>query len=629
MLQALFARLRKHLIPAMGLILLTLAVYGQTVGYDFLSNWDDNLYVTYNPDIQGVTAKNLVHLFSTSYVGNYAPVHLLSYMLDFQLVGMNPAWFHGVNVVLHIVNGLLFYLLVRRLTGKPFWAFASSALFLLHPVQVESVAWISQRKNLLAMFFSLCSFLSYIAYRQRTEKGRKRAYTFSIIFLVLALLSKSVAVIMPFVFLLYDIFLEKAGRRKGIIVDKIPYFAAAAVTSVVALITQSFEKGGGSFDYFAGNMAAKILTMLTVLTSYLHILIWPSNLKLIYIFGIKTGVDGEVIFALLLVGALCCAGIYLLRREQRLFFGFALFFLGLVPVSQIVPLVTLMNDRYLYFPMLGAAWVAGGGLSRLNDMFPEKRVNPAHLLISLILVFLVPLSYQRAEVWQNSVTLWIDAAKKLPTKETRASLAEAYLNSGQTERALTTYNEVFASEGGFSEPAIERKALNEAAGLYINAGLLVKAKPLLATLTTKFPDFFPGFINLGYCYYLSRDQANAEKAYRQALSIEPGSSQALVSLGNICLETGRVAEARALYQKSYENGGNSPDLQYNMACVEALSKDYEKSLQHLEEALKLGYRNLEAITRNPELDALRRLPSFNRLIAGYFPENNGRYAPQK
>ena len=245
-MQTYLSKLKPHLLPACGLILLTLAVYGQTLGYDFQTNWDDYQYVTHNPDIFGISANNLIRVFSSVYVGNYAPVHLLSYMLDYQLAGMNPIWFHGVNVLFHCLNGLLFYLLVYRLTKNPFWAFAASAVFLLHPAQVESVAWISQRKNLLAMFFSLCSFHSYISYSRRTGEGRERAYIFSVFFLILALLAKSIAVIIPFVFLLYDFFVEIPVRKKGVYADKVPYLIAAAVASGITLFTQSIQMGGGA-----------------------------------------------------------------------------------------------------------------------------------------------------------------------------------------------------------------------------------------------------------------------------------------------------------------------------------------------------------------------------------------------
>ena len=617
MLPALFPRLRPHLAPALALVVLTLAVYGRSIGYDFLSNWDDNLYVTGNPDIRSFAAANLMHIFSSSYVGNYAPVHILSYLIDYQVAGLNPAWFHGVNLLFHLANGLLFYLVVSRLTAKPFWAFVAAAVFLVHPVQVESVAWISQRKNLLSMFFSLLSLLCYLSYRSRTGEGVGRLYACSLLFLVLALLSKSVAVVMPCVFLLCDFFLEEKGRGKGLFRDKIPYLVAAALTSAIALVTQSFDKGGGSYDLFAGNLGAKILTMPTVLASYLRILAWPSRLKLIYVFPIKTGFDAQVVFSLLLALALLGAGWYLMRRQRRLFFGFALFFLGLIPVSQIVPLVTLMNDRYLYFPMLGAAWLLGGCLSRLKDRFPGRL--PAALAAFCLLAPLVFLSGQRAQVWRNSITLWSDAVGSLNSKETRCSLAEAYLNAGQSQNALAAYDGAFALAGDFAEPLIERKALNEAAILNMNLGSPAKAQPLLSALTARFPEYTPGFLTLGYYDYNSRQLPQAERAYRRALELDPRSPQASFGLANICLETGRVAEARGLYQDSYQNGGDGPDLQYDLACVEALAKDYPKALGHLEEALKLGYRNLDAISSNPELAPLRRLPAFGALMAGYFP----------
>jgi tetratricopeptide (TPR) repeat protein len=614
-----FPRLKPHLVPAISLTLLTLAVYAQTLSFDFLSNWDDYQYVTNNPDIRGFSAINLIHIFSSSYVGNYAPLHLLSYMLDYQLAGLNPAWFHGVNILLHAANGLLFYLLVHRITGKPVWAFAAAAFFLLHPAQVESVAWVSQRKNLLAMFFSLGSFLAYLSYRQQTEERRERAYIYSVLFLLLALFSKSIAVIMPFIFILYDISLEQPHSRKGVLTDKIPYLVTVAVASGITMITQS--AGGGSVDFFDGSITAKLLTMLTVLTRYLQILIWPVNsgLNAVYIFFIKNRIDAEVGTALLLVACLCLIGVYLWRRERRLFFGFALFFLGLLPVAQIVPLSTLMNDRYLYFPMLGAAWMVGGLLSLCHDKLTPKRSNLALVVIICMLVPYLLLSHQRTHVWQNAITLWSDVVMKLPTlKDQRATLAAAYIYDGQNKKALATYEELFALKREFADPQVEQKALLEAANLYMDEGSLEKAFPLLLTLTTKFSSYSRGFISLGRYQSLSRNLPEAEKAYHKALLLDPASNLALINLGDICLETGRVVEARECYQKCYENGGNSPDLQYRFACAEALGKNYEASLKHLAEALKLGYRNLEEINGNPELAPVRKLASFNELIAKYF-----------
>jgi len=617
--------MKPHLVFAIGLVSLTLCVYAQTLGFDFLSNWDDYQYVTNNPDIMGVTAHNLMAVFSSHYLGNYAPVHLLSYMFDYQLAGMNPAWFHGVNLAVHMANGLLFYLLVYRLTRKPFWAFVSSAVFLLHPVQVESVAWVSERKNLLAMFFSLCSFLSYAAYRRQAGERRHAAYVFSVLFLILALLAKSIAVIMPFVFLLYDVFLETPVRRKSLFIDKIPYVAVAAVAAGIALVTQSVEMGGGSVDFFDGNSTAKILTMLSVLTRYLQILLWPSNLDLnsVYIFYIKHRIDRDVAVALFLVLALSIAGICLLRRDRCLFFGLFLFFLGLVPVSQIVPLATLMNDRYLYFPMLGAAWLLGGLLSRCNDAFSQYTINPALVLTSCVLIPCTLISHERTAVWENAITLWSDVARKLPTlKDQRAALAAAYMYAGQKAKALETYEALFALKRDFADPLAEQKALLQTAALYMETDRPEKASPFLTSLTARFPENVRGWLKLGDYYYQMRDLPGAEKAYRRALALGPKSPPALIALGNFCMKAGRVDEARTYFITVLESGGNSPYLQYCLAGVEALAHHPEKSLQHFAEALKLGYRDLDAINSNADLISIRQLPEFKRLITEYFAGKN-------
>jgi Flp pilus assembly protein TadD len=613
-------RLKPHLWPLLTLLIITLAVFGQTLGHEFLSNWDDHAYVTRNGTIRGITPAHLKAAFTSLYVGNYAPVQIISYMVDHTLWGMRPLGFHATNLLLHAVNGLLFYLLAFRITGRRAWAFPATALFLLHPVQVESVAWISQRKNLLAMCFFLAAALSYVDYRQRQDGRRALPYTLALLLFVIALLAKPVAVILPLALLLYDLCCAPPVRRPGLVTDKIPFVAAAAAMAAVTFIVQSAEMGGGRAEFHGGTPLATFFTMQTVLVRYLGMLFWPANLSALYIPPIHTGIDVEVSLALLLAGGLCVAGVALFRHNRRLFFGYALFFLGLLPVSQIVPLVTLMNDRYLYFPLLGAAWLVGGLSCTIADMAASPGRTTLLAAGGAILIVLALVSFQRTAVWHDSVTLWSDVVKKTPdSREAFAALAESYVNAGRNQEALRTYDEVFAFRDDFVEPIVERKALNNAAALYMNVGRLDKARPLLQTLAEKYPDYAPGFINLGYCHFASRNLSAAEEAYRAALSLAPGNTSALLGLGNINLETGKTDAARRYYDEAFANGGNGPDLQYNLACLEAQTGHHAEALRHLAEALRLGYRNRNAIQNNPELASLRRLPSFRGLMATYFP----------
>lgn len=616
-------KLKPHLIPALLLLLMTITVYGQTLGHDFLSNWDDNAYITQNMAVKGVSLEHLKMAFSSLYVGNYAPVQIVSYMLDFNLWGMRASGFHLTNLFLHITNGMLLYLLVFRICGRRAWAFPAAAVFLLHPVQVESVAWLSQRKNLLAMCFFLFSLLSYHIHQQRIPGCTARYYVLSIVCFCIALLSKSVAVILPFVLLLLDLCCESSPRRKGLWLDKLPFLSAAAAMAGLTVIFQSPEIGGGRADFQAGSPLATFFTMQTVLVRYLWMLLWPLNLSPLYLPQIKPHIDIEVALALLFVAALTVAGIILLRSNRRLFFGYALFFIGLLPVSQIVPLVTLMNDRYLYFPLLGGSWLIGGLICHIVDMTTSWQRRIAISTCAVLMAGFALVSFQRAAVWKNSVTLWNDAVPKLPDSfVVRAALAEAQLNAGMRTEALRTYSDVISLLSDAVDPILERKALNNSAALYMDNGQLDVALPLLRRLVARYPNYPPGFINLGNSQFMARNLSAAEQAYRTALILEPGNTMALMMLGNIYLDTGRIDSTRELYFQALANGGNGPDLQYNLACLEAKTGHNSAALQHLGEALQLGYRNFDLISHNPILAPIRQLPTYRQLQQSHFPSTS-------
>ncbi|HEX9023178.1 MAG TPA: hypothetical protein VF799_04980, partial [Geobacteraceae bacterium] len=162
-------RLYLHLLL---LAVASFALYWQALGHDFLINWDDRQYVLDNPVIRGVTLQHLKAAFTSFYIGNYAPLHLISYMIDYDLWGMRPAGFIFTNILFHTLNGILFYMLLRRIAGERVWTLPAALFFLLHPLQVESVVWVAQRKNLLAMFFFLAAVHLYISYKERARGER-------------------------------------------------------------------------------------------------------------------------------------------------------------------------------------------------------------------------------------------------------------------------------------------------------------------------------------------------------------------------------------------------------------------------------------------------------------------------
>src|SRR3989304_4395481 len=214
------------------LFIVPLALYWKSIGFEFIPSWDDYEYVLDNSLIRGFTPDNLRAIFLEPYFSNYAPLHLLSYSIDYSIWGLDPRGYHLTNAVLHSVNSVLAFLVLRRLTKSDFLSIAGAALFALHPVNVENVAWVAERKSLLAALFTFCSIIFYVDYR---EKGRTVLYGLSLLFLVLALASKAFAVMLPVLLLSYELFLS--NRRR--FVQLIPAFVLAALFAFVSMHAHS------------------------------------------------------------------------------------------------------------------------------------------------------------------------------------------------------------------------------------------------------------------------------------------------------------------------------------------------------------------------------------------------------
>jgi Flp pilus assembly protein TadD len=531
---------------------------------------------------------------------------------------MKAAGYFLTNIVLHICSGLLFYALLIRVGLGRLGAFFSAFVFLLHPVQVETVAWISERKNLLAMFFCLSAFVSYLTYQKKGRGKGKGAYLICLLFFIAALLSKSIAVIFPLMLFLYDYcYLEKSERSRWQ-ADKIPFICAAAVIAWVTIQSQLPGDlpggGGGRAAYHGGNPFATFLTMLTVLTRYLQLLFWPTGLSAIYDPPIKTGFDpavmgGGILFILLVAG-----GVILFRRNRRLFFWYGLFFAGLLPVSQIVPIVTLMNDRYLYFPMLGAAACFGSLAGSVKALSGKRRVIML-TVIGLIMMSLPLLSFARAGVWKNELTLWRDASSKAPNHQVALyGLAQALQNSGDLEAAIPVYRRVLELNPRHLD------TLTHLGALYRSKNMPLKWRAYLLDITRFYPSYAKGFVDLGMNYYLTNDLDEAEKALLRAGALQPRSKEAIWYLGLISLKTKKIDAARDYFLKVVSLGGSSADVQYNLACVESLSGHPAQALTYLESAFRLGFRDRESIERDSDLNAIRHLPGFKLLVHTYLGE---------
>lgn len=604
-------RLRENAQPLLLLLLLAVATYWEVATHSILSNWDDHVYITHNAAVRGFSLENLKAAFSNYYVGNYAPVQIISYMLDYSLWGDNHLGWFLANISYHLLSAVLLYFLLLRFGCWQWGAFFGAALFLIHPLQVESVAWLSQRKNLLAMLFFLLSFHGYLSYLGSEDKQQRRwYYLLSLGAFVLALLAKSVAVIFPVMLVMYDRLAPSLRRNLLAQKDKLPFVAAAAVVAVIALISQEGSQGGGRIDYPPNAFVTLPLTMLPVLVRYLNLLFWPlpSLQSVMYFPPLRSELDPIVSMSLGIVVVLLALAVYLYRRNRPLLFWYGLFFLGLLPVAQIVPLVTMMNDRYMYFPMLGAAGMIASLAGFLREKAQLRPWGKALLVAAAGAVMaLSVLSYQRGKVWGNSITLFSDAVAKYPFQMTTwARLAEGYVAAGDLALAEHYYGK--AAQFG----SLDSDARHNLARIYLLDGEYDKAYQEIWTILGDQGSV--SMLLLGEYHYRTGSYSEAEEEITTYLDEFPTDANGWYLLGRVYFTTGKLAAAREFYSRAITEGGVSPDLFYSLACLESIQGGAEPAFAALQKAFASGLTSRNMHDDERCLAVLKADPRLRQLI---------------
>lgn len=640
-------RLLRQVLTGAILLFVALAIYSGGVDNEFLVNWDDHDYVTQNPDIQAVSLENLGKIFTGFYSCHYAPLQMLSYMIDYALWGERPLPFLLVNVLLHGLNAFLYYRLLCRLELSSKWALFAALLFTIHPVQVESVAWISERKTVLSMTFFLAAFWKYLDHTE-AEAGRWRHYYLSVAWFGLALLTKSVVVILPAILLAYDFILrERRGSLRAIVLEKIPFLVLAAGIAGLAIYSQqgSGDIGGLSGGYLGGSIFATVLTMLTVYKEYLFNLFWPLQLSAIYQVDIKTAFDFEVLYSSALM--VLSFGLFLsVKGAARRSVGFwtAVFFIGFIPVSQIVPFITLMNDRYLYFPMLGFAASMAVLLREGIKRFPK--VSPSVLVLGSVVFLLLAIStWKRTEVWASSLTLWQDAVRKQPQSPYAwRNLGNAYDHSGRHQEAIAPYRRALQLE-----PSDYETYYNLGTNFLIMSQLPEAVEAYRQALARK-PDYVESLQNLGLVYTLTGQHASAVEILERATRFDLGNLNTLLLLGAnfyslgdlqaaqriyeqiqrgaprneasilatgllslVALRQGDAVASNRLQQMAGTLGLSAGEIYFEWARLESLARHRLQSLEFIDMALASGFNPPPGIYDDPVFDILRSDPRFIRM----------------
>jgi len=610
------SHLRSHLLDCALLAAAALLVYGRLIGADFQASWDDNVYILNNEMVRGFSWEHLRAAFTVGKgaIGQYNPLSLLSFMLDYTFWGLAPGGYHLTNIILHVVNGLLVYRLLLRLHGDRLTALIAAAIFLLHPVQVESAAWIAERKGLLSLLFMLVSWELYMRYRELDAGNGKAAYAGSVVCFLLSLLAKTASVVLPIVLLLYDwCFAPKS--RKVSFGDKVPFFIAVLVFSAIEIYSEKPEHGGSLAGYHGGSPMATFFTMLPVFCRYLRLLLWPSGLTVEHWPPVHSSFDLTVAGAAFLLAGVCFSGIILWRRDRQAGFWVLFFWVGLLPVSQIVPLFLLMYEHYLYMPIIGAAALVGMGASWLRDRSGLQRQVPIYAFLGLWLLALSIVSFNRTFVWQDSLTLFLDATAKTPDNyRVWEVLGRIYFKSGQMDASR------IAHERSLALGADNTDALWALGEIHTEAGELDKGQDYLQRLLKLQPAYVKAYATLGNNYRYRGDYAKAEEMYKRALALQPEALHVTMLLGKLAIQQKRYDAARSLLSKVEAEGWNPAQSAYLLASIESLAGNRVEALTWLEKALSRGFDDYELVSSDKAFSLLWQEPRFKYLLLKYFPD---------
>lgn len=568
-----------ELVIGLVLVILTSLAYGQVGGNDFV-NYDDGLFVIDNHHVYtGLSGRNLRWAW-TIHTGFWMPLTWMSLQLDAQLAGLHPAGFHLTNVLLHIGNVLVLFGVLRMMTGSAWRSAAVAALFALHPIQVESVAWVSERKGLLCTFFWLLALWAYAWYVRRPRWTR---YLLVVICFILGLMAKPMVVTLPCVLLLLDYWPlrrpagdrgpgQPAGRYRflTLVVEKLPLFALALGFSLVAVFAES--QAGALTGLDSLPFDARLRNALWSYACYLQNAVWPEDLAVHYPHPLRSLSSAQVAAAFALLLGVTLSVLTVRRQAPYLTVGWFWFLGTLVPVIGLIQVgAHAMADRYAYVPVIGLFLMAAWGLADLAERY---RV-PAWVVASAAappLCLCLALTVAQVHWWQNSFTLWYHALRVTRNNHVaHDGLGSALWRAERYEEAAQQYLAALALKPKYARSHHHLGLTRFSQGRYEEADQHYAAALRLD------PRHVDAHNNRGVALIaLGRIEAGI-KHYEAAIRLDPECLNAQNNLGSALLSLGRVAEAVATYRAAVQVLPDVAGLRYHLA-------DALRKLGHHDEA---------------------------------------------
>ncbi len=570
------------------LFFLTLIAYYPSIHCDF-TNWDDEVYVVSNTMMWKFDGSTISRIFSESVSSNYHPITMLSLVLNYQFFGPEAFSFHVVNLIFHILNVLLVFYFFYFFSNKRLEvAFIVAFVFGIHPMHVESVTWISERKDVLYGFFFFLGMISYLRYSRR---GEKLMYALTILFFVLSVLSKAMAVVFPLVLLLIDYWENKDLRKQ--IVNKIPFFALSLFFGVLAFYIQ--QQGGAvgkieTFTFLQRTMFAGYGFIM-----YIQKLFIPIGLTTFYPYPMLDA-NGYIptfyYFAPILTAIILAAGVFFGRKNKWLAFGIGFYFFTVVLVLQFISVgQVVMSERYTYLPYIGLGFILAGGFSYLyrNEQISQAVKYGAGLVLGLVFAWWAYGTYERTKVWQNSETLWTDVINKYNKSPQQVGLA--YKNrgnyrgkNGRPKEALEDLNLAVQFLPG------DAGALQSLGNTYAGMGQSQQALEQYNRAIAADPAFSSVYLNRAITYSILKNYEGAFGDYEKALSMGESRQNILTNRGYAFLEAGKIQEAINDFEEMLRYKPNEGSLYYYLSLCQFQLNNKPKAKELFNRSQALGFK---------------------------------------
>ena len=608
---------------------ITLAVFLPTIDFDFV-NLDDPGYVADNPHLKPFPSTDVIlWAFTTGHMYNWHPLTWLSHAVDVALYGLRASGHHSTNLLLHLVNTILLFEILRRMTRAHWRSSIVAALFAIHPLHVESVAWIAERKDVLSAFFFMLTLAAYLGYVRR---GGPLRYLLVAICLALGLMAKPMLVTLPLVLLLLDywplgrITFSGSGKETRhqavkLALEKAPLMVIAAASSIVTFLVQNHGGAVMSFEYFSPY--ARIKNAVMAYVAYLGKTIWPCRLAVFYPHPGDGSPLWQVLPAAILLAGITIFVILQARRRPYLAVGWLWYAGTLVPVIGIVQVGTQsMADRYTYLTLIGIFIAVTWGLAEAAAALRIAKTALAVAACALIAAAAAVAGVQ-VQHWRNSDTLLrhalrvtsnnafvhynlgvdlldrgrIDEAEshfratlRIEPRYAKANnnLGSILARKGKIEEAISFFRAAISNQPDYVE------AYRNLATAYISLHRPEEAVPLLQRSIELQADDFSDHFELGNALLSMHKEAAAVSAYQRALALHPDLWEARVNLGNAYMQTGQYDFALREYARAIELKPDEPLPYLNMSFVLASQRRWEPAAKALKEVLRLDPGNAAA-----------------------------------